>query len=671
MGKINILDKHVAELIAAGEVVERPSSVVKELLENSIDAGADAVTVEIQNGGVTYIRITDNGSGIEKDDIRKAFIRHATSKIKLEDDLDGIGTLGFRGEALASIAAVSNVELLTRFEKEEIGHRYVLSGGEEVVLEEAGCPHGTTIIVRDLFFNTPARMKFLKKDVAEGNAVAGVVDKIALSHPEVSVTFLRNGKQVLKTPGDNSLKSVIYSVYGAELAKGLIPVDYEYNGIHISGFLSKPENARSSRAMQSFFLNGRYVKSRTAAAALDEAGKGNLMVGKHFAAFLNIEIPFALVDVNVHPAKIEVRFTDERPVFSAVYHAVKSALASGDTTKNVTFAQKERKKSTENPFAVFEHYDAVKKNDIAKTSQTPQTPLLFNKKGLKDDAGVEIPPSTVFLNKNSDSSFDSVSTLSDAGGIKSKVINVTKTDSGSYFIEKNSVYENKDINKHEENQSERFNADTGADTIMQAAKSAEKLTPLDNGQGEPIYIGQAFDTYIIMQQDAENLLFIDKHAAHERLIYEKLKKEKGKGYAQLLLKPEKITLTKEEYNALLENKDILLEAGFEVDDFGMGTVVVRSLPSFLDNTLLEETIVEIAKHLLENRQDVSTEHMDWIYHNISCRSAIKGGDISHSSELIALTKQLLQNPEIRYCPHGRPIIISITKKEIEKLFGRV
>ena len=339
MGVINVLDKHVAELIAAGEVVERPASVIKELIENAIDAGAKNVTIEIKNGGTTFMRVTDDGCGILREDVKKAFLRHATSKVRKEDDLDKISTLGFRGEALASICAVSRLQLITRHTSENIGTSYCIEGGEEVSMEDAGCPVGTTFIIRDLFYNIPARAKFLKKDVSEGINVSAIVDKTALSHPEISFTYIRDGKQVLKTAGDNKLLSAVYSVLGREFAASLIPVDYQLDKIRVYGFISKPVNARPNRNMQNFFINGRFVRSRTAMAAMEEAFKGSIMVGKFPSCVLNITLPFDIIDVNVHPAKIEVRFTNERPVFEAVYHAVKTALMKFDTKKQATFRQ--------------------------------------------------------------------------------------------------------------------------------------------------------------------------------------------------------------------------------------------------------------------------------------------------------------------------------------------
>lgn len=339
MGVINVLDKHIAELIAAGEVVERPSSVIKELVENSIDAGAKNITVEIKNGGTTFMRVADDGCGIYRDDIKKAFLRHATSKVKTANDLDMISTLGFRGEALASISAVSRLQVITKNENEEIGSCYEIEGGDEISLEEAGCPTGTTFVIRDLFYNIPARSKFLKKDVAEGNAVSALMDKIVLSHPEVAFTFIRDGKQVLRTFGDGKLWSAIYSVFGKDFAKGLIPVDYTLDSVTVKGYISKPINSRPNRNMQNFFINGRFVKTRTGMAALEEAYKGSIMVGKFPSAVLQLTVPYEIIDVNVHPAKIEVRFINERPVFDAIYHAVKTALQQGDERKQIHFKE--------------------------------------------------------------------------------------------------------------------------------------------------------------------------------------------------------------------------------------------------------------------------------------------------------------------------------------------
>lgn len=678
MGRINVLDKHVAELIAAGEVVERPSSVIKELVENAIDAGADSVTVEIKNGGVTYMRVTDNGCGIARDDVPKAFLRHATSKVRLQDDLDKIGTLGFRGEALASVCAVSRVELMTCSEDETLGTRYCVSGGEKEALEDAGCPKGTTIIVRDLFYNVPARMKFLKKDVSEANAVANVMDKIALSHPEVAFTFLRDGKQALKTTGDKKLLTAIYSVYGREFANGLMPVGYSLNGVAVNGYVSRPVNARPNRNMQNFFINGRFVKSRTAMAAVEEACKGSVMVGKFPACVLHIEISCEAVDVNVHPAKIEVRFINERPVFDAVYHAVKSALLEKDETKVASFLPKQgtgkksnlfeikpelpKQESGQDAFAVLDTQQFKDKG--AHTAPVPEKPAV---------AGEEEPQ--MFLPKKH--SFGSVP-LHDSvnpfdlykGVIK---VNRNMFNANAFDMEEEKPEPPLGYDAYKEAHKKQ---ESGASLSGEKAKTEqterEELPVLAEQEAVSTrFIGEAFQTYIIMEKGPDELLLIDKHAAHERLIYEKLKKDKGKGCAQYLLEPVKVTLSKLEYDAVLQNTGLLDEAGFEISDFGAGMVLVRSAPQYLTHDDIEPTIIEMAGYLLQNKNDINSQHMDWIYHNVSCRAAIKAGNLSHPQELIDLARQLEEDKAIRYCPHGRPISIIIKRREIEKQFGRV
>ncbi|GHU81510.1 DNA mismatch repair protein [Clostridia bacterium] len=659
MSRINVLDKHVAELIAAGEVVERPSSVIKELIENSIDAGASAITVEIKNGGIKYMRIADDGCGIVKEDVPKAFLRHATSKVMIEEDLDSIATLGFRGEALASVCAVAKVEMLTCAVEEETGTRYTINGGEEAELSDAGCPKGTTILVRDLFYNIPARMKFLKKDVSESNAVAGVVDKIALSHPEIAITFIRDGKRTLQTSGDGSLKSAIYSVYGREFASGLIEVDYSLNCVAVKGFLSKPQHSRANRNMQNFFINGRFVKSRTAAAAVEEACKGSVMIGKFPACVLHIGISNAAVDVNVHPAKIEVRFINERPIFDAVYHAVKSALLKGDTVKEVAlkpadiFSIKQQ-----SPFTVTKNpYELKPEPPIQLTvkpiTKTEDYPQQKNQNNAIDETEIFIPKTTKFTYNTNVA--DSNNNISDAP--KTQLKEVFRIDSVDFFEEELK----KEARPEEKSQ-------------VQINKEVQKTAVLDdvfsNDTNEIKFIGEAFKTYIIMQSGSK-LLLVDKHAAHERIIYEKLKKEKGSGSMQYLIAPVTVTLTKQEYDAVLNSKKLLLDTGFEIDDFGSGTVVVRGVPQYLEHGDIPFTIEEIAGYLLEHKTDINTTQTDWIYHSISCRAAIKAGDISHSSELIELVKKIEEDETLRYCPHGRPVQIAITKHEIEKQFGRV
>ncbi len=691
MGVINVLDKHTAELIAAGEVVERPAAIIKELLENSIDAKATAITVEIQNGGVKYIRITDNGNGFYSDDVPKAFLRHATSKVKESNDLDAISTLGFRGEALASICAVAKVELLTCAKDENIGTRYIIEGGEEKLYEEAGCPKGSTIIIRDVFYNVPARMKFLKRDITEANAVANVIDKIALSHPEISFTFIRDGKQALKTTGDNKLKSAIYSVCGREFANGLLEVDYSLNNVAVSGYVSKPQYARPNRNMQIFFLNGRYVKSSTAMAAVAESSKGQVMVSKHSACILHINIPENTVDVNVHPAKIEVRFVNEKPIFDAVYYAVKNTFLQKDRIKemDLNIWQNGRPKAN-NAFSMQKTpYDAKPEyKDITiqeATQETNKTELNNNNKITTENKFMSYA-SKIVEDKMQDEPIITIPTANYNNTLVSDSINVYEA------YRKNTV--NNDVTKIIDNKTSKVYAskeinnsviiadDIVEDSIINNIEKEElipqkKQNYLENSavtlesEYNTRYIGEAFSTYIIVQRDNNEIVLIDKHAAHEKIIYEKLKAEKGQGYAQMLLSPLPVTLPKLEYDAIINNEKVLSDSGFEISDFGNGTVLVRSAPQYLENVDIEQNIIEIAGYLLKNKNDFSTDNMDWVYHSVACRAAIKAGNISKHQELIEIALKLAKEDNLRYCPHGRPISIILTKRELEKQFGRI
>lgn len=669
MGVINVLDKHVAELIAAGEVVERPASAIKEMVENSIDAGATDITVEIQNGGITFMRVTDNGCGIMRDDVKLAFLPHATSKIKLENDLDSIATLGFRGEALSSISSVSRLQLLTRNKSEDIGISYEIDGGEEISFEDAGCPVGTTIIVRDLFYNIPARMKFLKKDRAEGNAVANVIDKIALSHPEIKFTFIRDGKRALNTSGDGKIKSAIYSVYGRDFANGLIPVDYELNGIAIKGYITKPVNARPNRSMQNFFINGRYVKSLTAMAAIEEACKGSVMVGKFPACVLHMSIPFEAIDVNVHPSKIEVRFINERPVFDAVYHAVKTCLNNNDERKTVTF----RNESTNNAFA-----------DIKKPKPFISSPAVFDKKEpeKKNDDPIKSLNDVINNTKPIGSLNVSVSNRSEPLDIYSKEA-VKRQSNIEHVIKENAdkkepvdttivseVKENK-VNILDEELIVSKPKEIKPE-IKEPEPVVEEPKPLyETPKNKLTFIGEAFKTYILVEKNDKEIIIIDKHAAHERMIYEKLKEERGAGYSQALLQPITVVLNKNDYEAAISNLDMFKECAFDIEDFGNGTLIVRGAPQYLELDDIESSVIEMAGYIAQNKKDIRSEKMDWIYHNVACRAAIKGGNISTREELIDIANKLDNDPTLRYCPHGRPVCMVMSKYELEKQFGRV
>lgn len=652
MAKIQVLDKHTAELIAAGEVVERPSSVVKELMENAIDAGADAVTVEIRSGGVALISVSDNGSGIAREDVPTAFLRHATSKVRTEQDLESIGTLGFRGEALASIAAVARVELVTRTADELAGTRYRIEGGEETALEDAGCPQGTTILVRDLFYNVPARMKFLKKDVSEGNAVAGVVERIALSHPEVAVRFLREGREELLTPGDGTPRSCIYTVFGRDFSNGLIELDYTLGGVRVHGFICKPASGRANRTMQHFFINGRYVKTRTAMAALEQAYKGSMMVGKFPSCVLYLEMPPEAVDANVHPAKIEVRFTNEKPVFDAVYHGVKSALAAGDTPKQAVLPAKTPERFQ--PKAPAERTEQLHFEEPDKPPKTARETVKILTNFLEEEEPATLANRPLFPKREEVRPRSSLP-LRDGTPAFYPPPDIVRTTPGSVHTPP-------------------FDKTERESRKMDASKSSPEETeipPIFSGMAaEPVitYIGEAFKTYLIAEKDG-SLFVIDKHAAHERILYNQLR-QTAHTDAQLLLEPVAVSLGREEYAALLSALPLLQEAGFEVEEFG-GSLLVRALPMMLTGGDAAALLEEIAGGLLDGKRGVSVDHLDWIYHSVACRAAIKAGNRNSPEELAILAKQVLLDNDVRYCPHGRPVCFELTRHELEKQFGRI
>lgn len=612
MAKINKLPKHMADLIAAGEVVERPASVVKELMENAVDAGATSITVEIQRGGITYIRVTDDGCGIQRDDVKTAFVSHATSKIKTEEDLNTIMTLGFRGEALPSIAAVSKVNMITKTADEEMGTSLTIEGGIITDFSDAGCAVGTTMIVRELFYNTPARMKFLKKDVSEGNYVSAAVEKLALSHPEISIRFIRDGKQVFTTNGDGSLQNVCFSAFGKDFSNGLLKVDGAVGNVSVSGLITPPFNCRGSRGMQYFFVNGRSVKNTTIMAALENAYKNSVMVGKFPGCVLFISLPPTLVDVNVHPSKIEVRFSDERGIFDAVYHSVKSALSESTAVKQVSLPDK--------AFNSAEYF-ARPQQDFKQT--TVDETIAYMQKVFEPLSTVDFVSDvkTEYSADNDDDPFNIEFPIS-----ASKV----KADEIIEPVEVTVTLSNKDIR----------------------------------------LVGEAYKTYIFIEVDGK-LYVIDKHAAHERILFNKLKNNTEACGSQMLLAPVTVALGKEEYSAILENLDAVSKTGFDIEDFGNGAVIVRSCPMDLDNCEIEPLVSEIAEHLTKNSRDIKNEHLDWIYHNVACRSAIKAGDTNTDEELLALAKQVVNDNDVRFCPHGRPVMIELSKYELEKQFGRV
>ena len=668
MADITVLPKEISELIAAGEVVERPASVIKELVENSIDAGSTAITVEIEHGGVTYMRVTDNGCGIARDQIKTAFLRHATSKIKSANDLDAILTLGFRGEALASISAVSKVEIMSAVSGEN-GVCYELHGGEEVSFEEIGCPKGTTIIVRDLFYNVPARMKFLKKDVTEGNTVASIMDRIALSHPEVAVKLIRDGKTVLNTVGDGKLKSAVYSVLGRDFSLSLIPVQYEEDALKLTGFVCLPTRCRPNRNGQFFFLNGRFIKSGTMAAALDRAYQNSAMVGKFPACVLNLSIPASTVDVNVHPTKTEVRFTDERRVFDTVYRGVKQAIVLGDrrpelnlSTKKPTniFAPTEEFKQAKISFDVNEGEKLNTQNTFNVTENPPVEKI--KPKSVSSVFGADKDEPLILCDSSSNNKSSEEFFGKNMPTIYEVTLESSKNASRPSFL---------DIKVEEKSKSvELDNITQKPDSKIPLSKDKEIEADI-NPDIDPLkikYIGEAFATYIIVSYE-NSLYLIDKHAAHERINFEKLKKGL-EIQSQLLLTPVSVTLMAEEFDAIISNTKTLLNVGFTVEDFGGNTVIVRSVPSILEGEDITSLISEIAETLRITGEPLPKK-IDDILHSISCKSAIKAGNITSKEELLSLAKKVLTSKSLMYCPHGRPIAFELKRSQIEKQFGRL
>ena len=712
MAVIHVLDKHTAELIAAGEVVERPASVVKELLENSIDAGATQVTVSIESGGVKLIEISDNGTGIEAEYISTAFIRHATSKIETPDDLTNIHTLGFRGEALASIASVARVELTTRTEVDEFATVYRIEGGEEVSREPGARAVGTTIRVKDLFYNTPARMKFLKKDSSEGTFVSDTVTHVALSHPEVSVKFIREGKLQYVTPGDGQLRGAAYAVLGREFSRDLIELKNQEGVYRITGLVTPPKSCRASRSMQHFYINSRYVRNRTMMAGMEMAFKGTMMQGKFPGGILLLEMPADLVDVNVHPAKIEARFARENDVFDVVYHAVKLALAQPGTGERLfTFEADKKEEKAENS-----KKDAdIIKNDVKNNNFTGLSAII---RGQADPgvlpqqhwepakpaaapqqpapaAAMQIPTAPSELrwkgSAQNEDMLDPFVTLHSPKLETTKApepfraaASETQLDVEPEFGE-TKLHSPQDHmaawNPAQEAPKEEPESAPCAETEPDAPEAAEQETVLAEpeqmnfdptaDQPEPLrYVGEVFRTYILAERGDE-LCLIDKHAAHERQLYEKLAANYGNVPSQMLLEPAAIDLAAEEKQALLDNIPLLENAGLEIADFGGNTVVLRAVPADVEPQNAESLLVEIANKLLKGGHDALSEHTEWVLHSISCRAAIKAGDKSSPQELLALAEKILSGEVPPFCPHGRPCVLKLTRKELEKQFGRI
>ena len=634
MPHIQQLDSHVADLIAAGEVVERPASVVKELMENAIDAGADKLTVEIQHGGMALIRVTDNGCGIAPEETATAFLRHATSKLRTEYDLEAIGTLGFRGEALAAISAVSRVELLTRTQEHELGCALSLEGGAVVSQEEAGCPLGTTMVVKDLFYNTPARLKFMKKDSAEGAACFAMVQRVALSHPEVGVKFLRDGKQELLTPGDGQLKSALYAVLGRDMALGFTPVRGSGEDMSVTGFVSLPTCCRGSRGYQHFFVNGRYVKSRTMMAALEEAYANQKMVGKFPGCVLHLTTRLNAVDVNVHPTKQEVKFGSDKKVFDAVYYAVKSTLEA-DRTRPSAVAE-----SPAPRLVPRQTVDTVTPN---------QTSLPLRDTAAPRTAAPYVPPVV---------NIPTVRPATAPAPVRSQPAKPA-------YVPPVRMEEPAPVPKPAEEKPVR----PEPVPVPVSAPPPPQPESQPQPEEEPWRLaGEVLNTYIIVEQ-GDKVLLIDKHAAHERMNFDRLKAAGYRPMVQTLLTPVVFTPPAEEGAALLSHLPLLGRFGFEAEDFGGGALIVRSAPSDVAAGEIPDLLLELAGKLLTCGTADPEAARDALLHTMACKAAIKGGQKNDRAELEKVAKAVMAG-EVKYCPHGRPVAIELTRGQLEKRFGR-
>ena len=740
MPSINVLSREISELIAAGEVIERPSSVIKELIENSIDAGSKHITVEIKHGGTTFIRIADDGCGIAYEDVPKAFLRHATSKIKDADDLNSILTLGFRGEALASVCAVSRTDIMTKQAADDLGTHYTIEGSEEKLYEQTGCPDGTTIIIRDLFYNVPARQKFMKKDAVEGNMVSGIVNKIAMSHPEIAFKFIRDNKLEFSTAGDGKMYSAMFAVYGRTFAGDMIPVDYEQDGIHVTGFTVKPLYSKANRSFQNFFVNDRYVKSPVCASAVEEAYKGAIMTGKFPACVLKLEIAPDTIDVNVHPAKLEIRFSDERPVYDCLFFAIKSALMNAGLVYDFQL-----KTSAKQAGSSEEYVQPKLPEASAPEKSQPVTPV-------SSSVNTAIPSTAAsekVLNSGSVMSGTSVNTsvpaaqketVSDTARTADNISRPVNVQTGSTAVSetpekrtdrsvalnsssvsavtyvhpspeiKDDDTDSSDVNKvsaEPENCSETPVSDpekTVTDNISvsetsapEAETVAEPDVPVEDELSDKYQfitgsalkkkeaaepevkeperpqvrlVGEVFGGFVISEIE-DKMVVIDKHAAHERIIYERLKAENKVNPSQLVLCPTGLLLSLDEVEALKENNEIIENMGFNLDYSNSPYVSVKAMPVILSELNMDEVIPELAENFRNNRRDPRPEAIDDIYHTMACKAAIKMNDKNSDMELQRLVEDVYFDDRIRHCPHGRPVMFIISKYDFEKQFRRI
>lgn len=683
MGIIHKLSPALADMIAAGEVVERPASVVKELVENAVDAGAKKITVEIKNGGVTFMRVTDDGCGMSKEDAPTAFLRHATSKISCAEDLGGISTMGFRGEALAAISSVSKIDLLTRAASEELGVSMRVEAGNVMDIQPAGCPQGTTMIVRDLFYNTPARMKFLKRDSVEGSYISGAVQRQALGHPEIAFRFLRDGKAELITPGDGKLLSAIYAAMGRASAKEMVEVKSASGGVTVTGYVGKPTASRGSRSYQHFFVNGRYVKSRMMASALEEAYKNQIMVGRFPICVLHVTVPPTAVDVNVHPAKTEVKFLREGDVFDAIHYSVLGALSR---------AQDRPEMELKTPKPQVQPRQNFYQNVTAQEYRA-MTGLLGKSSGVQPSGTVVqqfrmLEQRTEAGSRSNLSVHDSVRMIPTVQGARPAQVSAAQMEeTPAEKLERNAVPTRQTVQEPpavesipavvpmpEPNPEPELAPPT--QTVMELpeipvpkAPEPEEIQQPELETEQPYrIIGQALDTYIIVEQ-GDGLLLFDKHAAHERIRFERLKAQRHEVMSQVLLSPLHPAMSREEVAVLLENRETMEELGFTLEDFG-GDLVVRAIPCDVTEADTPACLSELAQQLQDGRKLDKETVYDDLLHTIACKGAIKGGQYTDPKEISALVAELMARDDIKHCPHGRPVCITLSRATLERQFKR-
>ena len=751
MGNIVLLDELTINKIAAGEVIERPASVVKELVENSIDAGANKIIVEIKNGGISYIRVTDNGKGFLPDDMEMAFERHATSKIRQAQDLETVTSMGFRGEALASIAAISHVELISKTMDNDIGKKIEVKGGNIISFEDTGCPQGSTITITDLFFNTPVRYKFLKKDFTEAGYIEDVITRIALVHPEISLKLINSGKVVIQSPGSGDMKSVIYNIYGKDVAENIIDVNYDYEDIKIKGVIGKPVIARSNRSNQLFFVNKRYIKDKTLTSAAEQGYKGLLTVGKYGFLVLDIEMNPQKVDVNVHPAKLEVRFEDDSQIFKAIYHAIRDSLLKEDLVPDRTKIELDKQMNSSNSWKINTNYQMQKvntgltneKSEKTEENNTPKVDILEEINKLKDKPLLDSSLITSNNVKQEDIKYQE---------IKEKVVNNKKEDGvEEKFTSKISEILNRFGSKKKDeaeqeteakiddtqnfiaqiynNKNEEKKDDNGETKVVDLSEISEKIKEMDNLQIEPEYqnfdemyartfgkalkpeekveeendeykvdanemkttenvsifdklpqneipdykyIGIAFSTYIIIEMNNE-LYIVDQHAAHERIMYEKIKKNyysNDNKDSQLMLLPDIITLSHKDMQIAKDNMEIFEKAGFDLEEFGENTIKLSGVPTVCLDLDTKELFLETLDEINTVARTAKQEIEEKFIATIACKAAVKAHMALTKEEVDNLMKQLLVLPNPFTCPHGRPTAIRMTKNDIEKKFSR-